>query len=196
MDSVSTTNVFPSPNPYQDVIAQHLINQGAVLCGGYVYKTLVNGDASDDSDISCSYNVSTNELSKNLITDFCCKWDSKRRYLICPCPKQVLGQDVKIDVHPPGYCLGPSRLPLLEYRLIDGKGVIVHSYYDYMARHQERIETARIIRQLRNRKYWSWSSMRKKDRQYFSAPLWIDTNKTVRMEEIMKKHALMLQIYE
>lgn len=187
---------------FQHELAKFIIGKGHPLVGGYVYKTLVNGDRSSDLDVKVKEEQDDTDV-KNLLGElkkkFKCEEVTFREHprydrtiqghsLVCPfntwdswrktMQKSYMGIDVIIK--------SPevkNDIFKLQYKQVDGVPTIVDEDGDTNRRD-------RVIKELKARQFRSWNDMRLKDKDYFNKTQWTDLNNLTafqRMKQMFKK---------
>ena len=150
---------------YQDKLANFILQNHYTIFGGYIYKTLINGDKTDDIDVMVRSKQEMEILKKKLKRKFKCielqnnymsdeyfSYDMTGIKMLCPNNKKYYYVDILMHFN-----------------------YDMHSFYDfrcYMKNGKLLVSNShgnekKIINELRNRLYRPWYTMREKDVKYF-----------------------------
>ena len=182
----------------KDRLAEHIVDNGYSIFGGYVYKTKVNGDKTLDIDVDISYN-DPSDLIKSLEEKFSCYLhddqhrDNLSGYTVFFCPDNPaehrfnMQADKEMNEGKKKGLLSLVRSDVryeevkLFKRNFQDKNPIFKLHYKKVNGiptivdedgNEERCR--QVITNLRNHKFQSWPNMRPQDKRYFASPLWTD----------------------
>ena len=173
---------------YQNKLVKSLLDKGHTLFGGYVYKTVVNGDESNDIDVSVppeSIETLLNEMQKEFKCNRTSLYEPYARGNSLLCPFEIwipkLGKyetsHQRIDIITSDSRKDDSDIFKLQYKQVNGIPTIVDEEGDDKRRD-------RIVKELQARQFKPWDDMRIKDRIYFGSPQWTNLNEISKFQKI------------